>query len=168
MTTVTQFGSLKDYRPGGVQVIDDDPRNYVFSNIFDVANKSAPYERVAVGKNFEYLIECVRAEGTSDWYACAHDEFAVSMDGLVKVELIKLDDPDGTVDPGSSGGHKLAGTPAGRPMGWSKIGRGHMALLPAGSAYRFVAEAPTCMIIQTIQGPETIERWAEICQTESL
>jgi hypothetical protein len=40
-----------------------------------------------------------------------------------------------------------------------------MALLPVGSAYRFVAEAPACVLIQTIQGPETIERWADICQS---
>jgi hypothetical protein len=168
MAPVTEFGSLADYRPGGVQVIEDDPRNYVFSNIFDVASRSAPYERVAVGKNFEYLIECVRAEGASPWYSCAHDEFAVCMDGEVKVELVKLDDPDSAAEPGSTGGHKLDGEPKGKPMGWSKIGRGHMALLPLGAAYRFVAEKPACMIIQTIQGPETIERWSEICQTESI
>jgi hypothetical protein len=40
--------------------------------------------------------------------------------------------------------------------------------LPVGSAYRFIAEAPACVLIQTIQGPETIERWADICQSVPL
>ena len=33
----TDFGSIEDYRKGGVMAIDDDPKNYVFSNIFEVA-----------------------------------------------------------------------------------------------------------------------------------
>ena len=68
---VTEFGSIHSYRKGGVQPIQDDPRNYVFSNIFEVAARSAPWERVVVGKNFEYVIEVARAEGDSPWYtAC--------------------------------------------------------------------------------------------------
>ncbi len=59
----TVFGSLDNFRKGGVDLIDDDPKNYVFSNVFDVASKSKPYERVAVGKNFQYVIEAIRAEG---------------------------------------------------------------------------------------------------------
>ena len=92
-TYTTDFGSIEDFRTGGVMAIDDDPKNYVFSNIFEVASKAKPYERVAVGKNFEYVIETVRAEGTSDWYTCAHDEFIIAMDNQIKVELVKLDDP---------------------------------------------------------------------------
>ena len=90
---VTEFGSLNDFKKGGVEIIDDDPKNYVFSNVFEVARASAPYERVAVGKNFEYVIEAVRAEGTSPWYTAAHDEFALCMDGTIVVHLVKLDDP---------------------------------------------------------------------------
>ena len=88
----TRFGSLSDYEKGGVTIINDDPKNYVFSNVFEVADKSSPYERVAVAKNFEYVIESVRAEGVSSWYSAAHDEFAVAMDYPVTVELVKLDD----------------------------------------------------------------------------
>ena len=33
----TVFGSLRDYTKGELQIIDDDPKNYAFSNIFDVA-----------------------------------------------------------------------------------------------------------------------------------
>ena len=67
----TVFGSLEHYEKGGVEVIDDDPRNYVFSNMFEVASKAKPYEKVAVGKNIEYVIEAIRAEGTSGWRAAA-------------------------------------------------------------------------------------------------
>ena len=123
-TYTTDFGSIEDFRTGGVMAIDDDPKNYVFSNIFEVASKAKPYERVAVGKNFEYVIETIRAEGTSDWYTCAHDEFILAMDNQIKVELIKLDDPDAAVDPESEGAVKLSGEPKGRPMGWAKLGRG--------------------------------------------
>src|SRR5262245_16749066 len=89
----TVFGSLDNFRKGGVDIIDDDPKNYAFSNVFDVAARSRPYERVAVGKNFEYVIEAVRADGASPWYGAAHDEFALCMDGKVVVELVKLADP---------------------------------------------------------------------------
>ena len=33
----TELGSLDSYRKGGVHIIDDDPRNYVFSNVFEAA-----------------------------------------------------------------------------------------------------------------------------------
>ena len=167
-TYTTDFGSIEDFRTGGVMAIDDDPKNYVFSNIFEVASKAKPYERVAVGKNFEYVIETIRAEGTSDWYTCAHDEFILAMDNQIKVELIKLDDPDATVDPESEGAVKLSGEPKGRPMGWAKLGRGHMCILPVGAAYRVISEKPATAILQTVEGQETVQRWAEICKTESL
>lgn len=160
----TVFGSLSDYSKGGVEIIDDDPRNYVFSNVFEVASRSAPYERVVVGKNMEYVIEAVRAEGTSPWYACAHDEFALCMDGTVEVHLLKPDAPP--VPEGAEGARRLDEAPAGRKMGRLVLGRGHMGLLPAGSVYRFAAAAPGVITIQTLVGPESIEKWAEICQTE--
>ena len=72
----TRFGSLQHYEKGGVEVIKDDARNYVFSNVFEVASKAKPYEKVAVGKNIEYVIEAIRAEGTSGWRVAAQDEFA--------------------------------------------------------------------------------------------
>ena len=164
----TEFGSIDDYRSGGVMAIDDDPKNYVFSNIFDVAAKSAPYEQVAVGKNFEYVIEAIRAEGTSDWYTCAHDEFILAMDYEIKVEVMKLDDPDALVDPESEGAVKIAGDPAGKAMGWARLNRGHMAILPVGSAYRIISASPATAIFQSVEGKETIQRWAQICQSESL
>jgi hypothetical protein len=70
----TVFGSLDHYEKGGVQVIDADPKHYGFSNCFEAASRSKPYEKVAVGKNLKYVIEAIRAEGTSPWYSKAHDE----------------------------------------------------------------------------------------------
>ena len=165
MQYVTRFGSLDDFEKGGVEIIDDDPKNYVFSNMFEVAKTSAPYERVAVAKNFEYVIETARAEGVSGWYACAHDEFVVCMDGQVEVHLVKLDDMAQAVAPDSRGAHALAGDPEGRKMGRIVLCRGHQALLPRGAAYRFQADAPACLMLQTIEGPVTVQRWEKICQT---
>jgi hypothetical protein len=50
-------------------------------------------------------------------------------------------------------------------MGRIVAGRGHMALLPKGAAYQFHADKPAVVLIQTIEGAVTIQRWAEICQT---
>jgi hypothetical protein len=161
---VTEFGSIHSYRKGGVQPIQDDPRKYVFSNIFEVAARSAPYERVVVGKNFEYVIEVARAEGDSPWYTAAHDEFALCMDGSVEVHLVKLDDPDSVVDPDSEGAHRLSDLPAGRKMGRIVLGQGHMALLPVGAAYRLSSAAPCAVLFQSILGPESVQKWGEICQ----
>jgi hypothetical protein len=163
MTDVkTVFGSLSDYQKGRIEIISDDPKNYVFSNVFEVASKAKPYERIAVGKNFEYVIECLRAEGTSPWYACAHDEFALVMDGTVEVRLVKLGDQQ-RVPADKNGAVLVAGEPKGRKMGTITAGRGHMALLPKGAAYQFHAGQLGVITIQTIQGELTQERWAKIC-----
>ena len=160
----TRFGSLEHYEKGGVEVVNDDARNYVFSNLFDVASKSKPYEKVAVGKNIDYVIEAIRADGTSAWRAPAHDEFALVMDGEVEIRLLKLDNP-GVVPHGTRGSVALAGTPAGRKMGVVRARRGHMTLLPVGAAYQFHAARPGVILLQTMAGADTVERWAEICQT---
>jgi len=160
----TRFGSLQHYEKGGVEVINDDPRNYVFSNIFEVASRSKPYEKVAVGKNIEYVIEAIRAEGTSGWRSPGHDEFALVMDGEVEIRLLKLDDPR-IVPAGLRGSVALAGTPAGRKMGLVRARRGHMTLLPVGAAYQFHAPRPSVILLQTLVGSDTVERWADICQT---
>src|ERR1700738_5394666 len=89
----TIFASLENFHKGGVQPINDDPRNYAFSNIFEVASKSEPYEKVAVAKNLKYVLEAIRAEGTSPWYTAAHDESAIIMDGEVEIRLVKLETP---------------------------------------------------------------------------
>jgi hypothetical protein len=160
----TRFGSLQHYEKGGVEVINDDARNYVFSNLYEVASKAKPYEKVAVGKNIDYVIEAIRADGTSTWRAPGQDEFALVMDGEVEIRLLKLDNP-GVVPAGTRGSVALAGTPAGRTMGVVRARRGHMTLLPVGAAYQFHAARPGVVLLQTMAGADTVERWAEICQT---
>ena len=160
----TRFGSLKQYEKGGVEVINDDARNYVFSNIFEVASRAKPFEKIAVGKNIEYVIEAIRVEGTSGWRAPAQDEFALVMDGEVEIRLTKLDNP-GVVPKGTHGSIALVGSPAGRKMGVVRARRGHMTLLPVGAAYQFRAERPGVILLQTLAGRDTVERWADICQT---
>ncbi len=159
----TKFGSLDSYTKGGVEIINDDPRHYAFSNVFDVAQKSRPWEKVAVGKNMEYVLEAIRAEGVSEWRTCAHDEFALCMDGEVVIDLVKLESSPLAAD--AEGSIALPGEPTGARMGRITIRRGHQALLPAGSAYRFTAARPSVLIQQTIVGPDTKFRWSEICQT---
>jgi hypothetical protein len=161
----TVFGSLERFHKGTIDVIDDDPRNYVFSNLFEVARGAAAYERVAVAKNFEYVIEAMRAEGESPWYAAAHDEFVLCMDGEMEVVLVRVAGPP-LVDPDAEGAVALPGLPEGRRMGRIVLRRGHMALLPGGAAYRFHAATPAVGLIQTLDGPVTQHRWADICLTK--
>ena len=163
----TRFGSLDHWEKGGVDIIADDPRDYVFSNLFEVASRAKPYEKIAVGKNIEYVIEAILAEGTSAWRAPAHDEFALVMDGDVEIRLLKLADP-GLVPAGTRGSVALSGVPAGKRMGVVRARRGHMTLLPVGAAYQFHAARPGVILLQTQAGADTIERWAEICQTTPL
>jgi hypothetical protein len=109
----------------------------------------------------EYVVEVIRAEGTSGWRTAAHDEFPLVMDGEVTIELVKLDEPAVPAD--KNGSVALDGEPVGRPMGRIVCRRGHMALLPANAAYRMIAERPSVILLQTTLGDDTIERWAEIC-----
>jgi hypothetical protein len=159
----TIFGSLAKHDKGTIEIIHDDAKHYVYSNLFEVAARSKPYEKVAVAKNLEYVIEAIRAEGTSPWMACSHDEFVVVMDGEVSVEYVKLDDAHSVAPPGKDGTVLVREEPRGKRMGVIRLRRGHQALLPHGAAYRFKAERPSAMIQQTIQGDLTIEKWGEIC-----
>ncbi|MET9692625.1 hypothetical protein ABZY81_29910 [Streptomyces sp. NPDC006514] len=159
----TRFGSLENYEKGRVEIINDDPRHYAFSNVFEVASGAKPYEKIAVGKNLEYVLEAIRAEGTSEWRTAAHDEFALVMDGEVEITLVKLEESPLAAD--AEGSVALEGEPAGRRMGRVIARRGHMTLLPAGAAYRFSAERPGVILQQTIAGPDTQFRWSEIAQS---
>ena len=160
----TDFGSIHQFKKGGVTVIDDQAKKYVFSNMFEVAAKSKPYERTAVAKNFEYVIESVRAEGTSAWYTTAHDEFVLSMDGEVEVHLVKLADPDAVVDPESEGAHKLEGNPDGKKMGRIVLRQGTWRCCRSAPPTASTPRKVCTLMIQTIDGPETVHKWAEICQ----
>lgn len=159
----TVFGSLGKYEKGTIEIVNDDPKHYVYSNVFEVAARSKPYEKVAVAKNLEYVIEAIRAEGTSPWMACAHDEFVVVLDGEVTVEYVKLDRPESVAPADKEGTVLVEGEPRGKRMGTVRLKRGHQALLPKGAAYRFKATRPSAMIQQTVKGDLTLEKWAEIC-----
>ncbi|HEY5875686.1 MAG TPA: hypothetical protein VIT64_10305 [Ilumatobacteraceae bacterium] len=158
---VTKFGSLDQYAKGGIDVIAGDAKHYVFSNVFEVASHAKAWEKIAVAKNMEYVLEVIRAEGTSEWRSCAHDEFPLCLDGEVTIELAELTSPVAAA--GSNGSIALGGEPDGRPMGRIVLRRGHMALLPANAAYRFSAPTASVILLQTVAGADTIERWAEIC-----
>jgi hypothetical protein len=160
----TVFGSLEKYQKGRVEVINDNIKNYAFSNVFEICGKAKPYEKVVFGMNQIYVLEAIRAEGDSPWYTCAHDEFALCMDKDVEINFIKPDQPAAPAD--KNGAIKLEGTPKGKKMGWVKIKRGHQALLPANSAYQFRATRPAVIVLQTCKGELSIERWAEICQVQ--
>jgi hypothetical protein len=162
VTYVTRLASLDAYDKGGVEVIDDDPKNYAFSNIFEVASHARPFELIAVAKNFEYVLEAVRVEGTSGWRACSHDQSALVMDGEVEFTLRTLD--DGQSLP-ASGSVSVPDEAAQTLMGRVVARRGHLTLLPAGRAYRYASARPAVLLIQTVEGAETQFRWAEICQT---
>jgi hypothetical protein len=161
---VTRFGSLAAYEQGRVEVIDDDPRHYAFSNMFQVASQSGPWEQVAVGQNRQYVLEVVRAEGTSPWRTCAHDQSALVMDGQVMVELAQPG-PHQAAPQGQEGSIAVEGEPAGARMGRVTARRGHLVLLPAGACYRMSAQSPGVVLLQTITGADTQFRWAQICQT---
>ncbi|MGN6651179.1 hydroxyquinol 1,2-dioxygenase [Trinickia sp.] len=155
----TVFGSLDSYSKGGIEITSGDARNYVFSNVFEVASSSEPYEKVVVGKNLEYVIEVLRTEGQSQWFACAHDEFVILMDGEVRIDFIKLDTPPS----GSTGTVPAGAQPGGRAMGYVVLRRGHQALLPAGCAYRFTAQKAGVALVQTMLGALSVQKWADIC-----
>lgn len=165
-TYQTRFGSLASYDKGRVEPITDDVKNYAFSNCFEIAGRSKPYERVVFGQNQIYVMEVVRAEGSSPWFTCAHDEFALCMDGEAEIHLVQLDAAQRVPDPEHNGAILVEGEPQGPKMGWMKLRRGHQGLLPKNAAYQFRAARPSVLVIQTCKGQVSVERWAEICQVK--
>lgn len=162
----TRFGSLASYEKGRVEPIADDVRNYAFSNCFEIAGRSQPYERVVFGQNQIYVLEVARAEGTSPWYTCAHDEFALCMDGEVEIHLVQLQPSQQVPDADHNGAVLVEGEPEGQKMGWMKLKRGHQGLLPKHTAYQFRSARPGVLVLQTCKGQLSVEKWADICQTK--
>ncbi|MCG3721429.1 hydroxyquinol 1,2-dioxygenase [Vibrio cincinnatiensis] len=158
----TIFASIDNYNKGGVQVLMEDPKRYVFSNMFEIAATNAPYERIVAAKNLDYSIEIARAEGNSPWYVCAHDEFVVAMDYEVEVHYVKLAD-ESIVDEDKDGAVMLNDNPDGKKMGRIILQRGHQALLPEKTAYRFYSSKPATLLLQSIIGEVSVEKWADIC-----
>jgi len=160
MAYKTHVGSLQSYHKGVIE-LDDDLRKYAFSNVFEVAGKARPFERVAVVQNLQYVAEVMRVEGQSPWYAAPHDEFAIVMDGEVTFNFVKL--ADDQVPSHEGGAAQLGAEPNGPRMGRVVARRGHQVLLPKGSAYQLAASALAVAILQTVDGPVTVKRWNEIC-----
>jgi hypothetical protein len=160
----TVVGSLKRYEKGQLKVIDGgNPRHYCHSNVFEVASRSNAWEKVAVARNLEYVIEAIRAEGTSGWFAANHDEFVVVLDGEVTVSY--AEPGPSALRPEKDGTQRLDREPGGKRIGRVHLKRGHQALLPKGTAYQFAAANPSVLIQQTIAGELTVQKWAEICTT---
>ncbi|SIT51424.1 conserved hypothetical protein [Paraburkholderia piptadeniae] len=158
----TWLASLDSYRKGSIEIIKGKPEHYAMSNVFEVASHAAPYEKIVVGKNLKYVIETLRAEGTSPWFTASHDEFCVVMDGEIDVHFIKPSDGP-LVDGETEGSVRLEGTPSGKSMGFVRLRRGHQALLPAGAAYRFETAGKGVLLVQTILGRYSVEKWQDIC-----
>lgn len=156
----THIGSLNAYQKGVIE-LNDDLRKYAFCNVFEVANAAQPFERVAVAQNLEYVAEVMRVEGDSPWYAAPHDEFAIVMDGEVTFNFVKL--ADDQVPSHEGGAQRLGASPNGPAMGRVTARRGHQVLLPQGAAYQLTSSKPAAVILQTMDGPETVKRWSEIC-----
>ena len=165
MSTATRFASIDDYAKGGVEIIGEDaaPR-YLFSNMYEVAKQSRPWERVVVAKNLEFTIECARAEGDSPWFICAHDETCLVMQGDMEIHFIAVSDASIKPTPDATGAIRLGNAPTGAKIGHVRLGRGHLALLPANAAYQLRPRNVGVVLLQSIEGAESVQRWAEICQ----
>jgi len=163
MTFKTQMGSLASYQKGTIE-LNDDLKHYAFSNIFEVCSKSKPYERVMVASNLEYAAEAIRAEGTSPWYTSPHDEFAIVMDGEIEFTFFELTDAEKPAH--KAGAIRLKADPKGKRMGRVIARRGHEVMLPHGAAYQLKAAKPSVALVQTSMGPESVEKWSEICVLE--
>jgi len=165
MDVKTIFASIDSHTKGGVEITGKDQASrYLFSNMFEVASNAQPWERIVVAKNLEFTIEVTRAEGVSPWYTCAHDETALLMQGAIEIHFIKPADANSMPTDDKEGAVKLLDEPAGERMGHIVASRGHLTLMPAGSAYQFRASSLSVILIQSALGNESIEKWAEICQ----
>ena len=118
MTITTVFGSTDNYVKGGVEITgNEEAKDYLFSNMFEVAGKARPWERIVIAKNLENTIECVRAEGLSPWYLCGHDETALVMQGGMETHFIKPADPNLAPPAEQEGSIRLESEPEGLAMG---------------------------------------------------
>lgn len=158
---VTQMGSLREFKKGYVEIYKGNSRRFVFSNIFDVANCSAAYDRTAVACNGPYTLETLKAEGTSEWFGSSHDEFLLVMDGTITVTISTKSD---SVELSENGAVIINEQLVCKNMGVIIAEKGHMVLLPADCAYQFHTPGLGVLIIQTMAGPLTRYRWSEICQ----
>ncbi|MDQ7977929.1 hydroxyquinol 1,2-dioxygenase [Paraburkholderia sp. SARCC-3016] len=158
----TWLASLDNFKKGTIETVNGSAAHFAMSNVFEVASGALPYEKVVVGRNLDYVIEVLRAHRTSAWFAAAHDEFAIVLDGTVDVQFVKAAKAP-LVEPSTQGSVRFDDEPQGQSMGYMRLRRGHQALLPAGAAYRFVAVNDGVLLLQTMLGQHSVQKWAEIC-----
>ena len=160
MSYKTAIGSLESYEKGSIE-LDDDLKHYAFSNMYEVANNSEPFERVQVVRNIEYAVEVTKVDGTSSWYTAPHDEFATVMDEEVEFLFYKLEEDEKPAH--EAGAIKLADNPKGVKMGKITARLGHQVLLPTGAAYQMSSRKAAVVLLQTLSGQESVEKWSENC-----
>lgn len=162
MRPMTHVATLTSFRKGSLDIFSGDPKHYAFSNIFEVANMTPPFSRVAVTKNMEYVTEVMKVDGISPWFCAAHDEFALVMDGEVVFDFLQLN-PQSEAPLRKHGAVQLVEPIGGKYMGMIRARRGHLVLLPEGAAYQAKAQTPSVVLLQTLAGELTQERWSDIC-----
>jgi hypothetical protein len=160
MSYKTMVGSLDSYNKGSIE-LNDDLKHYAFSNIFEICKNSKPFERIMVVSNLDYCAEVTRADGESPWYRAPHDEFAIVMEGEVEFEFYQLEEDE--LPTHAAGAERMPADPKGKRMGKVTARRGHEVLLPQGSAYQLKSDKPGVVLFQTSAGPESVEKWSEIC-----
>ena len=164
MSFKTQVATMGNFDKGSI-ILDDDLKHYAFSNLYEVAGKSAPFERVVVASNLEYCAEVAKIDGASPWYRAPHDEFTIVMEGEVEFTFHQLESDE---KPGhDAGAERMSADPKGPRMGLVRGRLGHEVLLPEGAAYQMKSTGkPAVVILQTSLGPESVERWSENCVLE--
>lgn len=149
--------NMASYKKGGVDIVDprENIKRYVYSNVYEIGARAKPYEKIAVAKNGQYVVECIAAEGVMPtWRLQPHDEFIVCLEGEVRVDFIAL-----RVEL-PAGGHREV---PGEEMGYIIVREGNLCLLPKGMAYRFSASRRSLLLQQGKLSEETVLAWNEIC-----
>ena len=157
------FGSLENFRKGSIEIIKGKPG--ALRDVERVRGRE-PCRAVREGRRRQESQvrdrDAARGRHRRRGSAASHDEFAVVLDGEIDVHFIKPSDGP-LVDAQTEGSVRLEGEPAGQSMGFVRLRRGHQALLPAGAAYRFEAATTGVLLVQTILGRHSVEKWADIC-----
>jgi len=150
-------GSIAQHRKGGVELVDprEQVRRYVYSNVYDIAARAKPYEKLAVAKNGPYVVECLVAQGVMpQWRLQPHDEFILCLEGEVRIDFLE---PRTELPPGNH-----ANVP-GEELGYIVVREGNLCLLPKGMAYKLSASRRSLLLQQAKQSADTVFAWEEIC-----
>lgn len=149
--------SMASYKKGGVDIVDprENVKRYVYSNVYEVGARAKPYEKIAVAKNGQYVVECIAAEGVMPtWRLQPHDEFIVCLEGEVRVDFIAP-----RVELPAGGHHEVPG----EEMGYIIVREGNLCLLPKEMAYRFSANRRSLLLQQGKHSEDTVLAWNKIC-----